>query len=33
MPDEPLVRWLFWMIVALSIGAPLLLAAVFLIEG
>jgi len=28
-----LVRWLFWMIVAFSIGAPLIVALVFLIEG
>jgi hypothetical protein len=33
LPDDPLVRWLFWMIVAFSIGAPLIVALVFLIEG
>jgi hypothetical protein len=33
LPDDRLVRWLFWMIVAFSIGAPLIVALVFLIEG
>jgi hypothetical protein len=32
LPDDPLVRWLFWLIVAFSIGAPLIVALVFLIE-
>jgi hypothetical protein len=33
LPDDPLVRWLFWMIVAFSIGAPVIVALIFLIEG
>jgi hypothetical protein len=26
LPEDPLVRWLIWLIVAISIGAPLLVA-------
>ena len=33
LPDEPLVRWLFWMVVAFTIGAPLVVALVLLLEG
>lgn len=31
LPRDPLVRWLLWLCVAVSIGAPLLAALVLLI--
>jgi hypothetical protein len=31
LPEDPLVRWLIWLAVAVSIGAPLVVAVVLLI--
>ena len=31
LPDDPLVRWVIWFILAISIGAPLLAALVLVI--
>jgi hypothetical protein len=28
LPEDPLVRWLIWFVVAVSVGAPLLVALV-----
>jgi hypothetical protein len=28
LPEDPLVRWLIWLVVAVSIGAPLVAAVV-----
>ncbi len=33
IPDDPLVRWLFWLIVAFSIAAPLVVALVVALES
>jgi hypothetical protein len=33
LPDDPLVRWLFWLIVSLSVGMPLLVALVLIAES
>jgi hypothetical protein len=33
LPDDPLVRWLFWLVVAFSIAAPLLVALVLAVES
>jgi hypothetical protein len=33
LPDDPLVRWLFWLIVAFSIAAPLVVALVLAAES
>jgi hypothetical protein len=33
LPDDPLVRWLFWLIVAFSIAAPLVVALVVAVES
>jgi hypothetical protein len=32
LPEDPLVRWLFWLIIAISIGLPVLLAIVFALQ-
>jgi hypothetical protein len=32
LPDDPLVRWLFWLIVAFSIGAPLIVALILAVQ-
>jgi hypothetical protein len=31
LPEDPLVRWLIWLAVAVSIGAPLIVALILLI--
>jgi hypothetical protein len=33
LPDDPLVRWLFWLIVAFSIGAPLIVALIVALQS
>jgi hypothetical protein len=33
LPDDPLVRWLFWLIVGFSIAAPLVVALVLAVES
>jgi hypothetical protein len=33
LPDDPLVRWLFWLIVAFSIAAPLVVALVLAVKS
>jgi hypothetical protein len=33
LPDDLLVRWLVWLLVAVSVGAPLIVALVLVIEG
>jgi hypothetical protein len=33
LPDDPLVRWVFWLIVAFSIAAPLLVALVLALQS
>jgi hypothetical protein len=32
LPEDPLVRWLIWLILAISIGAPLLAALVMAVS-
>ena len=31
LPEDPLVRWIFWLIVAVSVGAPVVGALVIMI--
>ncbi len=31
LPEDPLVRWLIWLVVAVSVGAPLLAGLILLI--
>jgi hypothetical protein len=32
LPDDPLVRWLFWLILAISIGAPVIVALILALQ-
>jgi hypothetical protein len=31
LPEDPLVRWLIWLVLAISIGAPLVVALVLVV--
>lgn len=33
LPDDPLVRWLVWLMLAFSVGAPLLAALVMALDS
>jgi hypothetical protein len=33
LPDDPLVRWVFWLIVAFSIAAPLVVALILAVQS
>jgi hypothetical protein len=33
LPDDPLVRWMFWLVIAVSLGAPIIVALILALQS